>query len=59
MQDDMIDGTGSFLDAAVHLKACNAKQVYIIATHGILSEDALMHVEECDAVNGVPMKPSN
>ncbi len=55
----MIDGTGSFLDAAVHLKACNAKQVYIIATHGILSEDALMHVEECDAVNGVPMKPSN
>ena len=49
----MIDGTGSFVDAAMHLMANKAKRVYIIATHGILSGDALLHVQHCDAVHGV------
>lgn len=51
--DDMIDGTHSFLDAARHVKRHGAKQVFIIATHGILSGNALREVENCDAVDGV------
>ncbi|KAJ3100917.1 hypothetical protein HDU97_001857 [Phlyctochytrium planicorne] len=60
--DDMIDGTHSFLDSAEHLKRCEAKQVIIIATHGILSNDGLSEIEDCVAVdeiavtNTYPMK---
>lgn len=49
--DDIIDGTHSFLDAAEHLRRCNASAVYIIATHGILSGNALSEIEECKAVD--------
>ena len=35
--DDILDGTHTFLDAAEHLKHCEAKRVIIVATHGILS----------------------
>ncbi|KAJ3158778.1 hypothetical protein HDU86_002459 [Geranomyces michiganensis] len=51
--DDIIDGTHSFLDAAEHLKRCKASKVYIIATHGILSGNAMQEIEECDAVDEV------
>ena len=49
----MIDGTHSFLDAAKHLKKHGASRVYVIATHGILSGNALREVENCEAVHGV------
>lgn len=50
----MIDSTTSFLDAARHLvDKCGAKKVYLIATHGILSGNALQEVENCDAVHAV------
>ncbi|CAG8680098.1 14471_t:CDS:2, partial [Racocetra fulgida] len=44
--DDMIDNAGSFIAAADHLiNKCNAKRVYVIATHGILSGDSLREIE--------------
>ena len=52
-QDDMIDGTHSFLDAAIHLKHCEASKVVIIATHGILSGDSAEEIQFCDAVDEV------
>ncbi|KAJ3295354.1 hypothetical protein HK104_002771 [Borealophlyctis nickersoniae] len=53
MLDDMIDGTHSFIDASEHLKRCEASKVYIIATHGILSGNALEEIDECDAVDEI------
>ncbi|KAJ3194289.1 hypothetical protein HK101_003059 [Irineochytrium annulatum] len=57
-KDDMIDGTYSYLDAAEHLKRCEAKRVVIIATHGILSGDALKEIEECEAVDEIAVTNS-
>ncbi len=51
--DDMIDGTHSFLDAAIHLKHCDASKVVIIATHGILSGDSVLDIQFCQAVDQV------
>jgi ribose-phosphate pyrophosphokinase len=51
--DDIIDDPHSFLDAARHLKVCEADRVYLVASHGILSGDALKQIEECPAVNEV------
>ena len=52
-QDDIIDDPHSFLDAARHLKLCEAAKIYIIATHGILSGDALKCIEDEDAITAV------
>lgn len=39
------------MDAAEHLvKKCGADKVYIIATHGVLSGDAIQKIEACDSV---------
>ncbi|KAI8825879.1 phosphoribosyltransferase-like protein, partial [Fimicolochytrium jonesii] len=51
--DDIIDGTHSFLDAAEHLKRCKASTVRIIATHGILSGNAMQEIDDCEAVDEV------
>jgi len=49
--DDMIDKSGSFIAAAEHLmKKCNAKRVYVIATHGILSNDSIKEIERCKSI---------
>ena len=57
MQDDIIDSVGTFLDAADHLvKKCEADKVYIIATHGVLSGDAIKKIEACDSVYKVILK---
>ncbi|CAG8508287.1 22446_t:CDS:2 [Gigaspora margarita] len=49
--DDMIDSSGSFIAAANHLmNKCNAKRVYVIATHGILSGDSLKEIEACRSI---------
>jgi len=45
-----MDSPHSFLDAAELLKRCGASRVYLIATHGILSGDALSLIEQNDAV---------
>ncbi|KAI9592868.1 phosphoribosyltransferase-like protein [Syncephalis fuscata] len=65
LQDDMIDGTRSFVQAADHLvNQCGAKAVYIIATHGILSGDALHDIEMSQTVdrivvtNTIPIAPA-
>ncbi|KAI8393885.1 phosphoribosyltransferase-like protein [Radiomyces spectabilis] len=51
LTDDIIDGCGTFLDAAEHLvKKCGADKVYIIATHGVLSGDSIKKIEACDSV---------
>ncbi|KAF9354080.1 hypothetical protein BGX26_008109 [Mortierella sp. AD094] len=51
--DDMIDGCHSFLEAADNLVGHGAKQVYIIATHGILSGNSLRQIEECANVHKI------
>ncbi|PKY43231.1 phosphoribosyl pyrophosphokinase [Rhizophagus irregularis] len=49
--DDMIDKADSFITAAEHLmKKCNAKRVYVIATHGILSNDSINEIERCKSI---------
>lgn len=53
MMDDVIDQTHSFIDSCDHLKKCEAAKVYIVATHGILSENALRQIEVCSAIDGV------
>ncbi|KAF9926239.1 hypothetical protein FBU30_004134 [Linnemannia zychae] len=51
--DDMIDGCHSFLEAADNLVSHGAKQVYLIATHGILSGNSLRQIEECPNVHKI------
>lgn len=47
------------MDAADHLvKKCGADKVYIIATHGVLSGDAIKKIEACDSVYKVILKCS-
>lgn len=59
IQDDIIDNVGTFVDAADHLvKKCGADKVYIIATHGVLSGDAIKKIEACDSVYRVILKCS-
>ncbi|KAJ1330262.1 hypothetical protein BSLG_009577 [Batrachochytrium salamandrivorans] len=55
LMDDIVDGTHSFLDSCEHLKKCQAEKVYIIATHGILSGDALKEIENVIITNTYPM----
>ncbi len=51
--DDVLDSPFSFIDAAQHLRACEASSVYVVATHGILSGDAIHHLEACAAIDEV------
>ncbi|KAG1445841.1 hypothetical protein G6F56_009768 [Rhizopus delemar] len=51
LTDDIIDNVGTFLDAADHLvHKCGADKVYIIATHGVLSGNAIQKIEQCNSV---------
>ncbi|KAI9259327.1 phosphoribosyltransferase-like protein [Sporodiniella umbellata] len=51
LTDDIIDNVGTFIDAAIHLKKkCQADKVYILATHGLLSGDAVQKIEACDSI---------
>lgn len=44
--DDMIDRPGSFIAAAEHMvKNCGAKEVYVVATHGLFTGDCLEQLE--------------
>ncbi|KAI8841566.1 phosphoribosyltransferase-like protein [Chytriomyces cf. hyalinus JEL632] len=56
--DDIINDIHTFLDTAAHLKQCEAKKVTIVATHGILSREALMEIHECDAIDEVAITNS-
>lgn len=44
--DDIIDDVGSFIEAAEILKERGAYKVYVMATHGLLSADAPMRLED-------------
>ncbi|ODQ66251.1 phosphoribosyl pyrophosphokinase [Nadsonia fulvescens var. elongata DSM 6958] len=45
--DDMIDRSSSFIAAAEHCRInCGAKQVYIIASHGIFNDHSLESMEQ-------------
>ncbi|KAL3229557.1 Ribose-phosphate pyrophosphokinase 1 [Nakaseomyces bracarensis] len=49
--DDMIDRPGSLISAAEHLvKNCGAKNVYVVATHGLFTGDCLEELEASDAI---------
>ncbi|OAD69361.1 hypothetical protein PHYBLDRAFT_116560 [Phycomyces blakesleeanus NRRL 1555(-)] len=51
LTDDMVDSCGTFLNAADHLvNKCGAARVYLIATHGVLSGDAIERIEACESL---------
>ncbi|KAJ3084352.1 Ribose-phosphate pyrophosphokinase 1 [Rhizoclosmatium hyalinum] len=56
--DDIINDIHTFLDTAEHLKQCKAKKVIIVATHGILSREALIEIDENEAVDGIAITNS-
>jgi ribose-phosphate pyrophosphokinase len=47
--DDMIDTAGTITNAASHIKKNGAKDVYICATHAILSSPAKDRLQKCPA----------
>ena len=52
--DDMIDRPSSFVSAAEHLVAtCQAKRVYVVATHGIFTGDCLEQLENCPYIHQI------
>ncbi|KAL7750125.1 ribose-phosphate pyrophosphokinase 1 [Sorochytrium milnesiophthora] len=61
--DDILDKAESFVTAAKLLKKRGAQLVYVVATHGILSGDAIWQMEQCDAIhqvivtNSYPIQP--
>ena len=61
--DDMVDTAGTFCAAADMLKDKGAKSVYGLATHGILSGEALQRIEDSAfekivVTNTVPIEPN-
>lgn len=54
LMDDMIDKSASWIAAAeTVVKKGGAKRVYCIATHGLLGDDSLEEMEECDCIDHV------
>ncbi|KAI8868573.1 phosphoribosyl pyrophosphokinase [Ramicandelaber brevisporus] len=54
LMDDIIDKSGTFITAANHLvNNCGAKEVYIVAVHGILSGSTLADIEACPSISKV------
>ena len=52
--DDMIDRPSSFVSAAEHLvQNCEAKRVYVVATHGIFTGDCLEQLENCPYIHQI------
>lgn len=52
--DDMVDRPGSFIGAAEHcIKNCGAKDVYVVATHGVFTGDCLEQLEESDSISKI------
>lgn len=48
--DDMMDTLGTMISAANELKNHNAKDVILVATHGIFSGPAIDRLNECDMI---------
>ena len=60
--DDIIDTAGTITNAAKAVKEAGAKDVYICASHGVLSGEAVDRiensvVEECIITNTIPFTP--
>ena len=52
--DDMIDKSASWIAAAeTVVKRGGAKKVYCIATHGLLGDNSLEEMEECDCIDWI------
>ena len=52
--DDMIDKSASWIAAAeTVVKKGGAKRVYCIATHGLLGDDSLEEMEECNCIDWI------
>ncbi|PVU88161.1 hypothetical protein BB561_006000 [Smittium simulii] len=52
--DDLIDSPRSFVNVAEHLTtSCNARDVYIFASHGLFSESSINEIENCPYIKKV------
>ncbi|KAJ3376266.1 hypothetical protein GGF31_000333 [Allomyces arbusculus] len=51
--DDVLDKPATFIAVAQLLLRRGATRVMVLATHGILSSDALAQMEQCDAIHDV------
>ncbi|KAJ3206811.1 Ribose-phosphate pyrophosphokinase 2 [Entophlyctis luteolus] len=56
--DDIINDIHTFIDTAEHLKRCEAERVTIVATHGILSREALIEIDGNDAIDEIAITNS-
>ncbi|KAJ3390850.1 Ribose-phosphate pyrophosphokinase 2 [Entophlyctis sp. JEL0112] len=56
--DDIINDIHTFIDTAEHLKRCEAEKVTIVATHGILSREALIEIDGNDAIDEIAITNS-
>ncbi|MBQ9449447.1 MAG: ribose-phosphate diphosphokinase [Acholeplasmatales bacterium] len=48
--DDLVDTGGTLMRAATELKKLGAKEIYIFCTHGVLSDDAIEKLSNCEAI---------
>lgn len=52
--DDMVDKPNSFISAAEHCRLnCGAKEVYVIATHGIFSNNCLEKLQDSPCIDRI------
>lgn len=64
INDDMIDTGGTLVGSINELKNLGASEVYVCATHGIFSDDALQRlqfapIEECVVSDAIPCEIAN
>jgi len=53
IMDDIIESPDAFLTAAQVLHEHEAQKIYIVATHGLFSNDSLEQIEKCNYVDAV------
>jgi ribose-phosphate pyrophosphokinase len=56
--DDMICGGGTIIRAAEAVRSRGAAEVHAIATHGLLDDNAVARLSQCDALDSVTLTDS-
>lgn len=51
--DDLIDTGGTLIKAATELKALGANKIFVFATHGLLSGNAITNLNACESIERI------
>ncbi len=51
--DDLVDTGGTLIKASQELRNIGAKEVYVLCTHGVFSENAIERLSNCDSINNL------